>query len=318
MAAKRRRKKSNKGAVFTALCVIAFILILALGQTGFVDSLEEIWQGFSGPAGGVDAAALAQPEQYADRLILYVIDTGNSDSMLLVTPEGQSMLVDAADDDDFARISAVLDAFSVESLSVAVATHPDADHIGSMDDVVANYTPAQFYMPDLEKDTRTYVNMEQQLQSHGTPVIYAQAGQSFDLGSAHVTILNPQAREYDDFNECSVVLLIEYGQTTFLLTGDIEEGALADILAAYPGLLDVDVLKIAHHGSAASTSQEFLSATTPQVALITCGEDNSYGHPHRETTDLLDQNGITTLRTDRNEDIVVYSDGASIEYKTAA
>lgn len=318
MNAKRKRRKVNKGTIITALCVIALMLILALGQSGFADSLNGIWDSFTAPSGSTDAAALAQPEENADKLILYVIDTGNSDSMLMVTPEGQSMLVDAADDDDLSHISNVIDAFGVENLSVAVATHPDADHIGSMAGVVANYAPEQFYMPDIEKDTRTFVRMEQELEETGTPVTLAQAGQTFTLGSANVTILNPQAKEYDDYNECSIVLLVEYGQTKFLLTGDIEAGALADILAAYPALLGVDVLKIAHHGSAASTTQEWLAATSPQIAFITCGEDNSYGHPHLETTESLNANGITTLRTDQNSDIVIYSDGTSIEYKTAA
>lgn len=317
----RRVHKKNSSA-FMTLFIVALVLILALSSGGdFTSALEDIWQGtfqFSDNQKRDAAAELAQVEQSDGKLVLYVMDTGNSDSMLLRLPQGQSILIDAADDDDFMHISAVLDAFSIDRLSAAVATHPDADHIGSMDEVVRDYEPEVLYMPEIKKNTRTYELMIQEIEKNNTYVVNPLSGQDISMGEVRITVLNPSDKEYEEPNEASIVLLVEYGKTKFLFTGDIEEGSLQEILEQHRELLDVDVLKIAHHGSAASTTQEFLSATTPEIAVITSGKDNDYGHPHKETTDLLDQNNIKTLRTDQKSDIVICSDGEKLEYRTAA
>ncbi len=320
---KKRKTKSNKkliGGIVTALCIIGIVLMFALGSEGdFISNLQQIWTNTIDGAGewqpvDRDAQSLAALESNGDKLIIYAIDTGNSDCILVRTPEGHSMLVDAADSDDIRNISGTLQALEIEKLDAAVATHPDADHIGSMGKVVAEFTPSVIYMPNFEKDTSAYTSMINAIQENNVEQVLVTAPYEFTLGSLHALALNPQPREYESANDASIVLLLTYGQNKVLLTGDIETEALADIMANYPDLLDVDVLKIAHHGSARSTTQDFLDATTPDIAIINAGEGNDYGHPHRETTALLNENQIVTLRTDQDGDIAIFIDKTDISY----
>lgn len=328
-----RRSKSNKrhmkkrdiiGSAIVLCCIAGLVAIFAFGTKGdFISNLKNIWYNTIDHASGyatVDkqAEALANLTEHGNELILYTIDTGNSDCMVIRAPEGDSMLVDAADSDDYANISGTLKALGIEQLNAVLATHPDADHIGSMSDVIGNFSPSVLYLTSYEKNTATYDRMIKQANDSGVSLVKVTAPYQFNLGSVDCTVLNPQSKPYDSANESSIVLLLKYGENKILLTGDIEEQSLEEILSAYPDLIDVDVLKIAHHGSADSTSQEWLTATTPALAIITAGANNDYGHPHKETLTLLDQNGIATLRTDQNGDIAIFADGTSIEYATAA
>lgn len=335
MAKKRRKKskgtrsKGNKNKRFTTIavtliCVVGIFLIFVLSREGdFLSNLEQVWQTTIDNLSGYQtverkAEQLANLEAHADEMIVYAVDTGNSDCLIMRTPEGNSMLVDAADNDDFKNISGTLKALGIEKLDVAVATHADADHIGSMDDVIEHFLPNVVYMPALGKRTATYQNLQRAIEETDTKQVYATAPLQFALGSVEVTVLNPQNTNYKDVNDTSIVLLLQYGDKRVLLTGDIETQAMADIMVLYPEYVDVDVLKIAHHGSARSTTQKWLDATTPEVAIITVGKDNDYGHPHKETIDKLNKNGIVTLRTDEDGDVAVFVGTDSVAYAVAA
>ena len=198
-----------------------------------------------------------------DDLLLYVIDTGNSDSMVLLTPDGHSLLIDAGESDDAGRILDTLSALRIESLDAVVATHPHADHIGSMAAVLNQIPVGTIYMTDFVTTTKTYEKMLGAIEENNVPAVNVTDGYAFDLGGVRFTVLNPQAREYGDANNSSIVLLAGYGGTKFLFEGDAEEEAIADMLANDSGLMDVDVLKVGHHGSHNATTQEFLNATTP-------------------------------------------------------
>ena len=123
-------------------------------------------------------------------------------------------------------------------------------------------------------------------------------------------------QSYDDNNNNSIVLRLDYGDNSFLFTGDAESQAEADILASGADV-EADVLKVGHHGSSTSTSDEFLAAVSPEYAVISCGEGNSYGHPHAETLNKLRQNGITVYRTDEQGTIVAESDGREITWSSS-
>ena len=332
MAKRRRTKTKNKkkqrgkgalGGFLVALCLIGIMLIYLIDTKGELSgSIKEIFQNtlhnITSFGEDITANDIANLDTYGDKLIIYAVDTGNSDCIIIRTPEEKSMIVDAADSDDLLKISSTLKSLGISQLNAAVATHPDADHIGSMGRIVEAFKPGVVYMPDFKKNTATYKNLMASIEKSGSILELTNAPYSFALGSLHSTVLNPQQKEYDSANEASIVLLLEYGNTRALLTGDIETEALADVLSIYGDDLDVDVLKIAHHGSARSTTQALLDATTPDIAVINAGIDNSYGHPHRETIELLQQNDIRILRTDLNGDIALFSDGSAFQYSVAS
>ncbi|HBU11314.1 MAG TPA: hypothetical protein DEB31_00825 [Clostridiales bacterium] len=325
--AKKKRAKSKKnilGSVAVVAVTLAVILLFAFDSGGeFTAALSDIWDNTTAHVTGADtnpaARSLANPDQHAGELILYAMDTGNSDSLLLYTPDGYSMLVDAGEPDDFGKISGTLASFGIEKLDAAVATHPDSDHIGSMDDVLLEYQPATFYLPDFTKNTAAYTRMLQAADQVGGDVVFAGAPLSFTLGEqVQAQVLSPSGAMPDEANNASIVLLLTFGETKILLTGDAEQAALGVLLDQYGAALDADVLKVGHHGSYTSTTEELLRAVTPEIGIITCGEGNDYGHPHSETLDLLAEHGTLTLRTDQNGDIAVFMDGTEIEYATAA
>ena len=252
-------------------------------------------------------------------LSVTVIDCGNADSIFVRTAGGKTMLIDAGESDDFEKIDEFLQSAGVEKIDVLVATHPHNDHIGSMANVVKSYDIGEMYLPRVTHDTKTYEKMAKAVLEKGVTVHAAKggAGATIDLGSdVTLTILAPLSDEYSDLNDYSIVLRLEYGDTVFLFTGDIESKAEKELLSAYPELLACDVLKVPHHGSDTSTSEAFLAAAHPTYAAITCEYASDYGHPSEEVTDRLTEHGVTYYRCDENGNIAFYSDGSQIQVVT--
>lgn len=309
-----RRKHSKKISKFivTAVCVILICIMFYNADTnlGLGENLARVFSGQSGTE-----AADFKPDN-TGKFMLYAISTGNSDSLLCIAPDGSSMLVDAAEEGDYAAIKSALDKYGVKKIDILVATHPHADHIGSMDDVIESMDAGKIYMADFSEDSEAYENLEDALNRTGIPVEYAVSGMQFNVGAASVKVLGPRDKEYEDANNASIILMVSYGESDFLLTGDMEQDASNELIEDWGTELDCEVLKAAHHGSRTGTSEELLRVATPEIAVITSGAGNSYGHPHRETLDLLLRFHARTLRTDQSGDIALLTDGTNIEAYT--
>ena len=241
------------------------------------------------------------------------IDVGQGDAAL-VQCDGHYMLVDGGDSKESSKIYAILKARSINYLDVMVATHPDADHIGGLSGALNYATIGTAYSPVTSHDTKTFQSFVKYLNLQGKSITVPKCGDRFVLGSATVTVVGP-IRESSDTNNNSIVLRIEYGQTSFLLTGDAETDEEDSILNSNQNIQST-VLKVAHHGSAYSTGYRFLREVSPQYAVISVGADNTYGHPTENVLSRLRDAGVKTYRTDLQGDISCISDGKTVSFST--
>lgn len=245
------------------------------------------------------------------------IDVGQGDCVLLLAPDGTTMLVDAGPVGAFPAIETVLSERGVTALDAVIATHPHEDHIGSMASVLNRYPVGAFYTIADEDPTGAYAAMLAALEKNGCPVYPADADDRIPWADGcTVTVLNPDPG-YDygtgELNDRSVVLHVQYGDTAVLLTGDAEAAAERRMLDTYPkSMLRADVLKLGHHGSASSTTVPFFLAVDPDFAVASCGKDNDYGHPHLETLSLLYETHTAFYRTDCDGTITFRLDGTRV------
>ncbi len=214
-------------------------------------------------------------------LQVHVIDVGQGDSILVIA-DGKTMLIDAAEASAAPTINDYLKKKGIGELDYAVATHMHADHIGGFPDVLEAHPAKTVLEPvcpeDLLPTSKTFENYLDAVDACGAEYRALEAGDSFSLGGAEITVLGPVDGEISDLNNTSLVLRLEYEGTVCLFTGDMETPEEKAILASGADL-DADFLKVGHHGAATSSGKAFLEAVTPQYAAISCGLDNSYGHP---------------------------------------
>lgn len=312
MAQRNRQLRKIKLIFFAAVAIIAIVITAAPGlQLNFVPTWNEIFTALElEPEGNIPADS--------GGLTVHFIDVGQADA-ILVTCEGQSLLIDAGGNQSGNPVVSYLKKAGVTKLNYAIGTHPHEDHIGGLDTVVNAMDVDTILMPKIPDSivpaTKTYTDVLQAIQGKGRKITIPVAGTVYKLGKAKLTLLGP-VQTYNDLNDLSIVCHIEYGSTSFLFTGDAEKKAEQDILNIEKNSLKATVLKMGHHGSRTSSSKDFLDAVSPKYAVISCGKDNDYGHPHQETLDALAGRNITLFRTDQNGSIVMSSDGTKIAIKT--
>ena len=251
-----------------------------------------------------------------DTLTVHFIDVGQADCALLECG-GEYMLIDGGNVDDGQLVVSYLEQQGVERLESVVCTHAHEDHVGGLPAVLAVYETGAVYAPTTTYASRCFDDFLYYTDQQGLTVTIPSPGDTFPLGDenrgASVTVLGP-VKSYPDTNNTSIVLMVQFGDTRFLFTGDMETEAETDMLDHWEGRMDwnVDVLKVGHHGSSTSTSYRFLYETDPEYAVISCGKGNSYGHPHKEVVSRLKDAGVPMLRTDELGTIVAVSDGREI------
>lgn len=250
-----------------------------------------------------------------DRMEVHFMDVGQGDATL-VTCGGHAMLIDTGDDTKGTAIQNYLQKQKITKLDYLVLTHPDADHIGGAPVIITKFDIGNVFVSNFEKDNKTYQKLIQSLDDKRIKALTPKVSAKYTLGTASITILAP-GDTYDNPNDASIALLLKNGNRSFLFTGDAGENAEKDILKTD---IDVsaDVYKVGHHGSKYSTSKDFFEAVDPFYAVISCGEGNSYGHPHAETLNTLRTNGVLVYRTDEAGTIVASTDGKSISFNVPA
>ncbi len=247
-----------------------------------------------------------------DTLTAFFLDVGQGDCCYLELPGGKTMLIDAGTAAAEDTILHFLQARSCRRLDYVIATHPHADHIGSMTAVLKSVPVGTIYMPKVSTNTKTFEKLLETILAQNIPVITAKSGVTIDLSPSLSAVFLAPSAETDDLNNASAVLRLSYGENDFLFAGDAESASEALMLQT--GLpLDAEVLKVGHHGSDTSSTGAFLAAVHPQFAVISCGAGNSYGHPKQVTQDALTQIGAAVYRTDLNGTITVSGNGADLQ-----
>ena len=246
---------------------------------------------------------------------VHFIDVEQGDATL-VTCDGEAMLIDAGDNTKGTKIQSYLLKQGVKDLKYLVLTHPDADHIGAADVIITKFDIENVFMSDYTKDNQTYNEVIQALDNKNYKWSTPEVGSTYTLGSATFTIIAPNEK-YSDPNNASIGLLLQNGNNKFLFTGDAEEEAEADILANGISIA-CDVYKAGHHGSNTSNTKALLEAATPTYVVVSCGEGNSYGHPHAEPMNNFRSMGMKLFRTDEQGSVVATTDGTEITWNCAS
>ena len=323
----KRRKKKKGGLLGTV-----FVLVIAAGiflwqqedyrqiaLSWLDDTFHETTNDSSQPLS--DGNVVQNVEGEAK---IWYLDVGQADSMLLQLPNGNEweyVLIDAGTGQTEEALVSWLQEQGVTDIAAVIATHPHEDHIGGMDAVLEAIPVESLYMPEVKESltptTRCYEQMLDAAEAQQVQAVKGQSGVTvYGEDGVKLELVGPEPqKEYDDLNEYSLVAKLTVGEKSFLFTGDSSEQAEADMIEAGEDL-KADVLKIGHHGSSTATTEAFLQAVNPQVAVISCGIDNSYGHPHEETMQRLQEKALTIYRTDEDGTILATCDGTSIEWQT--
>jgi beta-lactamase superfamily II metal-dependent hydrolase len=255
-------------------------------------------------------------------LRIYALDVGQGDGLLVISPQGKTVLIDAGPTEAGDEVVAALRNHGVKQIDLMIATHPHADHIGGMKKVFDTFRVKRLLDSGQTYGTATYEKLLAEVQQNKTAYVKAVRGQTIELDSGvKFDVLNPGAKLLTEKevgkdrsvqNANSVVLRLSYGTFAMLFTGDAEFETEAQMMEDdLP--LNAQVLKIGHHGSRHATSGKFLEAVKPQFAIISNGADNDYGHPSQFTLDRLKKANIKTLRTDLSGEIEIFSDGKTFD-----
>lgn len=314
MAKRRKRHTRRKKytirltptqSVIFALTAFCLLIGLRLGLGGQSGDGSLTWQDFY-DAMNVTTRPQGLEQVPADGQAVHFIDVGQADATLLQSGQ-EYCLVDAGEASSEEALLSYLDSMGVTRLKLLVMTHPHADHIGSMKAVLEHVQVDQVLLPNLDKapypTTRTFERVMDTIEEQAIPTVTAQPGQEFSIGQATLSVL-ANGVETDNYNNLSQVLFFRAPGLRVMLSGDGEKEVEEDALA-HCELPQADVFKAAHHGSSTSNTLAFLQAIRPRYVVVSCGKDNSYGHPHQEALQNYAMVGAQVLRTDENGSVVL-------------
>lgn len=286
--------------------IVLVILLLSYAYTTFINTENKNQEGPIKERKTEDVI-------FADEntLNVYFIDVGQADSILLEN-KGHYMLIDAGNNEDGPKLVNYFNEQDIKEFDYVVGTHAHEDHIGGMDDIIKNFKIDNFYMPDAVTTTKTFEDVLDALEETNVIFQTPKVNQTFNLQDTTITTLSVTADE-KNLNDTSIVLKVKHGTNTFLFMGDASTKIEKNLLNKD---IKSDVLKVGHHGSRYSTSLEFLKKVSPEYAVISVGENNTYKHPHEEILKRLEEQNIQIYRTDKQGTILAKSNGSIITFST--
>ena len=249
-----------------------------------------------------------------DGLYVHYIDVGQGDSEL-VCCGGRYMLIDAGTPLAGDTVVEYIQDLGIKKLDYVVCTHGHADHCGGLDAVVESFDVDTIFTSPYAGDAASYLRFVETVENAQLTLEVPDQGVQYRLGDARFEFIGP-LEDHNNVNDDSLVMRLTYGDTNFLFTGDMTAKAEKEIIEDGENV-KCDVLKVGHHGSSGSSCYQFLYEAEPKIAVISCGRDNDYGHPHEETLGRLKDAGVTVYRTDELGSIVIFSDGITVERRAA-
>lgn len=257
---------------------------------------------------------LSQPRH----LEVNFFDIGQGDATFIETPARHQILIDGGPSSEVLEKLAGEMPFYDRSIDLIILTHPEHDHLAGLIEVLKRYEVKNILWTGVVKDTADYNAWLKAVKEEGARIFIAKSGQEIKTtGPDQINFLifypleQTEGQAQKDTNDTSIVTKLVFKENSFLFAGDVSKSAEREILGA--GLdIDSDVLKVAHHGSKTSSAEEFIEKVSPEIAVISAGKENPYGHPHQETLEILNKYGITIFRTDLNGDIKIISNGKTL------
>lgn len=287
LMAKRRKGKKGKNSLLGLL-----VAVIVLACSFFFGETEP---------GKATNSYLGDSEVY-----VHIIDVGQGSSALI--QEGsKGILIDTGEADYSDYLVSYINSCGVDELEYVIASHPHSDHIGGIVDVFRAFKVGTVVMPELSQEniptTRVYENMMEYILDNDLDVMFPEVGDTVGLGDTAISFLGP-VKQSEDLNNMSLICRVSIYGSKIMLLGDAEKEELSSVFETVSGVYKSDILVMGHHGSSTSVHKKFLNAVDADVAVISCGKDNSYGHPHKEALNYVSQNGMLLYRTDKNGDIV--------------
>lgn len=299
----RRRRKKNSTFVQILLIIILFLICYynkygwSLSAAFETESESTAVETYATPIEGV--------------VEVYYLDVGEADSILIRDGE-VNVLIDAGNNADGKYIVKFFKDLGINDFKYVFGTHAHEDHIGGMDDIINNFNVSNFYMPDVITTTATFEDVLDSMLQKNMALQIPKIGEKLTLKNSVLEVLYSGTDE-NDLNNTSMIIRLDYGNNSFLFTGDATSQVERAVLNSN---IDVNVLKVSHHGSKYSTTLGFLNKVSPEYAVISVGKNTSYGHPHEATLNKLTSKGIKIYRTDEMGTIIAASDGQNITFKT--